>query len=88
MGPHLFRYGKNADTAREEVDTFVASMGPHLFRYGKNENIPTPSVVPVLQWGHIFSDMERADRGILCGSVSIIGFSRTLGFHGGSHFDS
>ena len=35
MGPHLFRYGKNADTAREEVDTFVASMGPHLFRYGK-----------------------------------------------------
>ena len=39
-------------------DDDVASMGPHLFRYGKTawQNISPFRVM--LQWGHIFSDME------------------------------
>ena len=55
MGPHLFRYGKNADTAREEVDTFVASMGPHLFRYGKAlECVNDPEYSDASMGPHLF----------------------------------
>ena len=34
MGPHLFRYGKDAGNAGVFAAS-DASMGPHLFRYGK-----------------------------------------------------
>ena len=59
MGPHLFRYGKYIGDEYHGREG-GASMGPHLFRYGKESQLTRGvSGQLTLQWGHIFSDMER-----------------------------
>ena len=58
MGPRLFRRGNLPTGEVLQERLFVASMGPRLFRRG-NSSANRPSPAPgVLQWGHVFSDVE------------------------------
>ena len=57
MGPRLFRRGNS------ELDPgihchYVASMGPRLFRRGNGISDNIIIFIAMLQWGHVFSDVE------------------------------
>ena len=57
MGPRLFRRGNE----EEKVTKFIeidASMGPRLFRRGNVKTVLGQSCQSLLQWGHVFSDVE------------------------------
>ncbi len=62
MGPRLFRRG-NVPDGQQGNHGVVASMGPRLFRRGNfyraADVVPMPRV---LQWGHVFSDVEISPR--------------------------
>ncbi len=36
-------------------------MGPRLFRRGNFKRPPNPAIKELLQWGHVFSDVETID---------------------------
>ena len=58
MGPRLFRRGNFLRSAGR-FRRSAASMGPRLFRRG-NKNAPPKAGLwrHMLQWGHVFSDVE------------------------------
>ena len=58
MGPRLFRRG-NPEGHHHRLRLLDASMGPRLFRRGNhNAVIPARPFFGLLQWGHVFSDVE------------------------------
>ena len=57
MGPRLFRRGNQLQLpGLVRVDG--PSMGPRLFRRGNAERLFVHSGKTLLQWGHVFSDVE------------------------------
>ena len=57
MGPRLFRRGNlKQDVHRLRVNQ--ASMGPRLFRRGNKVYVADCKAGTLLQWGHVFSDVE------------------------------
>ena len=64
MGPRLFRRG-NGTPYPYPTDQGEASMGPRLFRRGNsNRAKPKEPASGLLQWGHVFSDVEISKTGI------------------------
>ena len=58
MGPRLFRRGNSTNAAFVSLAP-KASMGPRLFRRGNTaSDMPTLGNCNLLQWGHVFSDVE------------------------------
>ena len=57
MGPRLFRRG-NVDYCARLYGWQQASMGPRLFRRGNKELMVSLLYDALLQWGHVFSDVE------------------------------
>ena len=57
MGPRLFRRG-NMVLLGAPARYLRASMGPRLFRRGNNTCAKPVRKAALLQWGHVFSDVE------------------------------
>ena len=71
MGPRLFRRG-NLVVSGIVVTGKRSSMGPRLFRRGNRRAGRDPGGDAVLQWGHVFSDVEirfRPMKASLCQSL-------------------
>ena len=61
MGPRLFRRG-NFTAEEGNASHSIASMGPRLFRRGNRKAFELFLVAVLLQWGHVFSDVEMPNR--------------------------
>jgi len=79
MGPRLFRRGDETAQAKRRADSF-ASMGPRLFRRGDDVRRAEARSAKMLQWGHVFSDVETLSSLVFC--------LRLLCFNGATSFQT
>jgi len=66
MGPRLCRRGNKAGVTIA-IARRTASMGPRLCRRGNLSGISIVTCNAVLQWGHVFVDVEIAIHGHFSG---------------------